>query len=88
MDRRWPAEGESPPAALAGSGNKVARFRDTYCLAQEACQILAISRSTLARWEGAGKIRAIYSRKQHAGAGASVFLRAEIESLRIRHKAA
>jgi predicted site-specific integrase-resolvase len=66
----------------------VARFRNTYCLAQEACQILEISRSTLARWDGAGKIQAIYSRKQHAHAGASVFLRAEIESLRVQDKAA
>ena len=67
---------------------EVVRFRDTYCLAQEACQLLEISRSTLTRWEGAGKIRPVYSRKQNPGAGASLFQRAEIESLRALHKAA
>jgi hypothetical protein len=67
---------------------EVVRFRNTYCLAHEACQILEISRSTLARWEGAGRIRPVYSRKQHDRAGASLFLRAEIKSLCIQHKAA
>ena len=77
LQRRWQV-----PVA------EVARFRDTYCLAPEACQILEISRSTLARREGAGKIRPVYSRKQHAGAGASLFRRVEIESLSVQDKAA
>jgi hypothetical protein len=68
--------------------SEVARFRNTYCLAQAACQNLGISRTTLARWEQLGKIHPVYSRRQHSGAGASVFLRAEIESLREQHQAA
>jgi hypothetical protein len=60
---------------------EVARFRATYCLANEVCDMLRVTRSTLTRWEAAGKIAAIYSRRTHSGAGASVFLRTDVTKL-------
>lgn len=58
---------------------EVERFRATYCLAPDVCRLLGVTRSTLARDEAAGRITAIYGRRSHAGAGASVFLRADVE---------
>ena len=52
------------------ANDEVVRFRKTYCLAKEACRILDISRSTLARWELAGRIAPAYSRRTHPSAGA------------------
>jgi hypothetical protein len=60
---------------------EVARFRATYCLADEACLILGISRSTLGRLETDRQITPAYGRRTHCGAGASVFLRADLERL-------
>jgi plasmid maintenance system antidote protein VapI len=57
---------------------EVTRFRETYCLAPEACALIHATRSTLSRWEATGRIRPIYGRRTHPGAGASVFLRDEI----------
>jgi len=62
--------------------DKVERFRSTYCLAEDACHILGISRSTLARRETAGEINAVYSRRTHSGAGASVFRRDDVLRMR------
>lgn len=53
--------------------DEMQRFRDTYCLADEACRILKVSRTTLARWEEQGLILPVYGRRTHSGAGASVF---------------
>ena len=60
---------------------EVARFRATYCLAHEVCDMLRVTRSTLTRWEAAGKIAAVYSRRTHLGAGASLFLRTDVTQL-------
>lgn len=60
---------------------EVARFHRTYCLADEACELLGVTRSTLARWEFADRIAPVYGRRTHSGAGASVFLRADVERL-------
>jgi hypothetical protein len=60
---------------------EVVRFRTTYCLAKEACRILDISRSTLARWELAGQVAPAYSRRTHPTAGASLFRRADVSRL-------
>ncbi|HWL11074.1 MAG TPA: TniQ family protein, partial [Planctomicrobium sp.] len=62
------------------SPDEVNRFRKTYCLADEACSLLGISRTTLSRWEEAGRITAVYSRRSHEGAGASVFLQNDVEN--------
>ncbi|HWL10147.1 MAG TPA: TniQ family protein [Planctomicrobium sp.] len=63
---------------------EVERFRKTYCLADEACALLRISRTTLSCWEEANRIAAIYSKRSHEGAGASVFLRNDVERLCIK----
>jgi hypothetical protein len=60
---------------------EVERFRKTYCLAEQACPLLGITRSTLSRWEVEQRIAPIYGRATHTGAGASVFLRADVERL-------
>ncbi|MCH8830074.1 MAG: TniQ family protein [Planctomycetes bacterium] len=62
--------------------DEVERFRSTYCLADDACRMLRISRSTLARRETAGEISAVYSRRTHSGAGASVFRRDDVLRMR------
>jgi predicted DNA-binding transcriptional regulator AlpA len=62
--------------------DEVERFRSTYCLAEDACRILGISRSTLARRETAGDISAVYGRRTHSGAGASVFRRDDVLRMR------
>jgi len=59
----------------------VLRFRTEYCLAQDVCRILDISRSGLARWEAQGRITAVYGRRSHRGAGASLFHRSDLARL-------
>lgn len=66
------------------SQEEVNRFRTTYCLADEVCAFLGISRTTLSRWQQSGRIMAVYSRRSHEGAGASVFLRSDVERLVIK----
>lgn len=60
---------------------EVERFRRTYCLADQACERLGVTRSTLSRWEIESLIAPMYGRATHTGAGASVFLRADVERL-------
>ncbi len=61
---------------------EVDRFRATYCLANELQISLGIVGTTLNRWINAGRIQPVYARRTHPGAGASVFRRADVESLR------
>jgi excisionase family DNA binding protein len=61
--------------------DEVIRFRMTYCLAKEACRILGISRSTLGRWERAGRLAPAYGKRTHPAAGASLFRRADLSRL-------
>jgi len=63
---------------------EVERFRATYCLAPEACTLLNVRRSTLARWEVQRQIVSVYGRRTHPGAGASVFLRSDVCRLAAR----
>jgi predicted site-specific integrase-resolvase len=58
------------------------RFHATYCLADEACRILQVSRTTLARWEEQGLIQPVYGRRTHSRAGASVFRREDVKNTR------
>ncbi len=60
--------------------DEMQRFRDTYCLRDEARRILQVSRTTLARWEEQGHIRPVYSRRSHFDAGASVFRREDVKN--------
>ena len=83
--RKWitagllPADGQGRIWSV--QARDVQKFRATYCLADEACRMLTITRSTLARWEADGRITAVYSRRNTPGAGASVFRRADVEGL-------
>lgn len=61
---------------------EIDRFRATYCLADELKTSLGIVGTTLTRWIDAGRIQPVYSRRTHPGAGASVFRRADVETLR------
>jgi predicted site-specific integrase-resolvase len=42
--------------------DEVQRFQAEYCLAKEACEILQVGRTTLARWERSGRVKAVYGR--------------------------
>ena len=64
------------------ANTEVARFRATYCLTDELFATLGIVATTLTRWIDAGRIQPVYSRRTHPGAGASVFCRADVETLR------
>ena len=55
---------------------EVKRFQETYCLADEAAQILGRTRSTLARWEAEGRIAPVYGKRVVPGAGFSLYRRA------------
>ncbi len=83
--RKWMGagllRGERQTKQWCIADDEVARFRTTYCLAQEACRILDISRSTLARWERGGRITPAYGKRTHRAAGASLFRRADLSRL-------
>jgi hypothetical protein len=57
---------------------EVERFRATHCLADEACALLGVSRSTLSRWEAEGRLTPVYGRKVSRGAGFSLYRRADL----------
>jgi hypothetical protein len=60
------------------SQEEVERFRATYCLADEACALWGVSRSTLSRWEAEGRLTPVYGRKVSRGAGFSLYRRADL----------
>jgi hypothetical protein len=60
------------------SQEEVERFRATYCLADEACALLGVSRSTLSRWEAEGRLTPAYGRRVSRGAGFSLYRRADL----------
>jgi predicted site-specific integrase-resolvase len=59
----------------------VERFRSEYCLADEACRLLGISRSTLSRWEAERRIRPVYGKRVTPGAGFSLYRRKDLLKL-------
>ena len=63
------------------SSEEVERFRSEYCLADEACRLLGISRSTLSRWEVEGRIRPVYGKRVTPGAGFSLYRREDLLKL-------
>jgi hypothetical protein len=63
------------------SSEEVGRFRSQYCLADEACRLLGISRSTLSRWEVEGRIRPAYGKRVTPGAGFSLYRRENLLKL-------
>jgi predicted site-specific integrase-resolvase len=63
------------------SSEEVERFRSEYCLADEACRLLGISRSTLSRWEVEGRVRPIYGKRVNPSAGFSLYRREDLLKL-------
>ena len=57
---------------------EIGRFRADYCWAKEAARFLGISRSTLSRWEQAGRIQPVYGKRVTPGAGFSLYRRADL----------
>jgi len=67
------------------AGDAIESFRADFCLAQEAAQILGISRSTLSRWEQQGHIRPVYGKRVTPGAGFSLYRRVDLQRL-VEHR--
>jgi TniQ len=63
------------------SSEEVERFRSEYCLADEACRLLNVSRSTLSRWEVEGRIQAVYGKRVTRGGGFSLYRRNDLSKL-------
>jgi hypothetical protein len=64
------------------TAEEMERFQATYCLTDEACRILGISRTTLSRWEVEGRVRPVYGKRVTPGAGFSLYRREDIERLK------
>ncbi len=60
---------------------EVEQFRSDYCLANEACRLLDISRSTLSRWEVEGRVRPVYGKRVTQGAGFSLYRREDLTKI-------
>jgi DNA-binding XRE family transcriptional regulator len=60
---------------------EIKRFRAEYCLAQEAMQILGLSRSTLSRWEAQGRIMPVYGKRVTSRAGFSLYRREDLRRM-------
>jgi len=74
--------------ACVVTAEEVERFRSEYCLADEACRLLGIARSTLAHWEAEGRVRPVYGKRVTPDAGFSLYRRADLAHLSRRRKAA
>jgi hypothetical protein len=70
------------------STEEVQRFRSRYCLADEACCFLDISRSTLSHWEAEGLVRPVYGKRVTPGAGFSLYRRENLAGLSRRRSRA
>jgi hypothetical protein len=57
---------------------EVERFRAEYCLADEACSLLRIGRTTLSHWESQGRVRPVYGKRTCPGAGFSLYRKADL----------
>ena len=60
---------------------EVERFRSEYCLADEACRLQNVSRTTLSRWEVEGRIQAVYGKRVTPGAGFSLYRREDLNTI-------
>lgn len=80
--RRWIRSGllqarqEGPRTWV--SAEEIRRFRAEYCLAQDACRMLGVSRSTLARWEVEGRLVPVYGKRVTPQAGFSLYRREDL----------
>lgn len=69
------------------SVEEVDQFRSRYCLAEEACRLLNIARSTLSRWEVEGRTQPVYGKRVTPGAGFSLYRREDLARLSRRRAA-
>jgi hypothetical protein len=67
--------------AWVASREEVECFRREFCLADAACSILRVSRSTLSRWESAGRLTPVYGKRTCPHAGFSLYRRADVVAL-------
>jgi plasmid maintenance system antidote protein VapI len=67
---------------------EVQRFRSRYCLADEACRLLDITRSTLSHWEAEGLVQPVYGKRVTPGAGFSLYRREDLTGLSRRRSRA
>jgi hypothetical protein len=66
---------------------EVHRFRETYCLREEALRILGIAGTTLRCWQTAGRILPVYPKRVTPHVGLYLYRRADLEPLRsVRRK--
>ncbi len=88
--KKWIAMGllhaRTSGRACLVSSDEVDRFYAEFCLADEACRILQVSRSTLSRWETEQRIRAVYGKRVTPGAGFSVYRRDDLTHLSRRRR--
>jgi hypothetical protein len=70
------------------STEEVQRFRSRYCLAEEACRLLDITRSTLSHWEAEGLVQPVYGKRVTPGAGFSLYRREDLAGLSRRRSRA
>lgn len=69
------------------TAEEIDRFRSLYCLAEEACRLLRISRATLYHWEVEGLVQPVYGRRVTPGAGFSLYRREDLARLSRRRAA-
>lgn len=67
------------------SGEELQWFRSCYCLANEACRLLGVGRTTLSRWEREGRVQPVYGKRLTPGAGFSLYRREDL-TLLVRHR--
>jgi hypothetical protein len=61
------------------SPSEIRRFRETYCLREDALRILSVPNSTLKRWQDVGKIQPAYPKPIVPHAGLYLYRRADVE---------
>lgn len=62
--------------------DEIERFREVYCLVNEASRQLGVARKTLYRWQAEGKIQPVYGRRVTPGAGFTLYRREDVLRLR------
>jgi hypothetical protein len=73
--------------SLLCSQHEIDRFCATYCHAVEVCELLRISRASLARWETEGRIQPIYGKRVTPGAGFSLYCREDVSRIEQQREA-
>ena len=77
----WPGTHRLGPGSAAIPLSSIA-------LADEACRILDITRSTLSHWEAEGLVQPVYGKRVTPGAGFSLYQREDLAGLSRRRSRA